>query len=260
MLTLSEKFGVGGWTERPSIGYWAHLLCQLTSSMVFSFWQPLFWLQIAPLHCRHLWLNQIRNDGSSHPDTFLWSEMVFFHSHVFAVNFPPGFSWGRGSPPCVPLISSDLMDEDSRCPTDYQSRQMKAGTGRQLADVFYQTHFRWIHAASVCRHVRLNLSPFALNWSCLLLYWDWVHCHTCSMQSYTHIEQHTHTHTHMLSGCKNTFWPLPWVMAKNYLWCNEFWLITCCHRWEGSGLPPRVTALVHLIIWYFVTKLVAFPS
>lgn len=80
MLTLSVTFGVGGRPERPSIGYWAHLLCQLTSSMVFSFRQPLFWLQIAPLHCRHLWLNQIRNDGSSHPDTFLlvWNGLFSF--------------------------------------------------------------------------------------------------------------------------------------------------------------------------------------
>lgn len=100
MLTLSVKFGVGGWTERPSIGYWAHLLCQLTSSMVFSFWQPLFWLQIVPLHRRHLWLNQIRNDSSSHPDTFLWSEMVFFSFPRFCCQFPSlvFLGGGRGGP------------------------------------------------------------------------------------------------------------------------------------------------------------------
>lgn len=114
-------------------------------------------------HFHHLWLNQIGNDGFSHPDTFYWSETVFFfHYHIIAVDSFPWFFF----PPCVPLISSDLMDEDSRCPADYQSCQMKARTGRQLADVFYQTHFRWIHTA--CRHVRLNLSLFAANWNCFL--------------------------------------------------------------------------------------------
>lgn len=39
------------------------------------------------------------------------------------------------------------MDEDGRCPADYQSRQMKAETGRQLADVFNQSHLRWIPTA-----------------------------------------------------------------------------------------------------------------
>lgn len=89
---------------------------------------------------------------------FLWSLLGVFFLFVFF--------------PSVQLISSDLMDEDGRSPADYQSRQMKAETGRQLSDAFYRTHLRWIPTAPVCCPVRLNLSPLAGNWSCLLLYPD----------------------------------------------------------------------------------------
>lgn len=95
--------------------------------------------------------------------------------------------------------------------------------------------------------------------------------HTCRTQSYTHIEQlHIQTHTsantltHTLLLQKDISWPLPWVMTgvycirvwrgeanihisswwddENHLWCNKFWLILCCHRWEGSDLPFKAAA------------------
>lgn len=168
-----RKLLVGGWTQRPSMAYWAHLTLQLISSMFFFclfvfFWN---WHSASPLNYHHLWLK--------------WSEMmvpliqthsfgmkasVFFNSHAIAVDScPSGFFFLS-----IQLISRHLMDEDSRCPADYQLRQLKAGTGRRLAGVFYQTHLRWIHTASVCCRVRLNLSPFVVKQSFLLSYWDWI--------------------------------------------------------------------------------------
>lgn len=99
-------------------------------------------------------LIQTHSDGLKQP--------VLFNSHTVAVEsflcFCGVLFWGFFF--CVQLISSDLMDEDGRCPADYQSRQLKAETGRQLADVFYQTHLRWIPKhrcvvpyVSICLHL-----------------------------------------------------------------------------------------------------------
>lgn len=137
--------------------------------LFFSFRPPLFWFQISPFNCHHLQLRKSVPLIQTH--SYGLRPSVLFNSHTIAVHSFPYFFWCFSFLFffCVQLISSDLMDEDGRCPADYQSRQMKAETGRQLADVFNQTHLRWIPTAQVCCPIRLNLSPFAVNWSCLPL-------------------------------------------------------------------------------------------
>lgn len=98
---------------------------------------------------------------------------------------------------CVPLISSDLMDEDGRCPADYQSRQMKAEAGRQLAGVFYQTLLRWIPTVSMCVVLYVSICLRLLKTgaaSCFTEREYFSLTDICSVWSFTH----THTHTHVL--------------------------------------------------------------
>lgn len=108
---------------------------------------------------------------------------------------------------CVPLISGDLMDEDGRCPADYQSRQMKAEAGRQLAGVFYQTHLRWIPTVSVCVVLYVSI--------CLrLLKTGAASCFTereySSLTDIWPVWSFTHTDTRP-SLCIS--WPLQWMMT-----------------------------------------------
>lgn len=74
VFILSVKFDVGGWTQRASISYQAHLLCQLISTCFF------FSTTIVLISNLSLQLpsSTIKKIGSSHPDTFLWSETVCF--------------------------------------------------------------------------------------------------------------------------------------------------------------------------------------
>lgn len=162
---------------------------------------------------------------------------------------------------CVPLISGDLMDEDGRCPSDYQSRQMKAEAGRQLAGVFYQTHLKWIPTVSVCVVLYVSI--------CLrLLKTGAASCFTereyFSFTDIWPVWSFTHTHTRP-SLCIS--WPLQWVMTgvdcirvqhraanthicgwwserthrkKNHFWCDELGLIQCPRRWKGSDLLVSV--------------------